>query len=105
MPLFSAFGPSTTSRLEHIFKYHKIWRRENEGLILSHAFGWLLNAVCLKTSFCKSNPELVLCLSHCQFMLTCIRASHMVENLQEKKKIYDGIIYDYKAASVKEVTN
>lgn len=38
-------------------------------------------------------------------MLTCIRASHMVENLQEKKKIYDGIIYDYKAASVKEVTN
>lgn len=39
-------------------------------------------------------------------MLKCIRASHMIENLQEKKKkIYDEIIYDYKAASVKEVTN
>lgn len=38
-------------------------------------------------------------------MLKCISASHMIENLQEKKKIYGGIIYDCKAASVKGVTN
>lgn len=76
-------------------------------LILSYALGCQKTPECclLKVLFCKSNPELVLCLSHCQFMLKWIRASHMIENLQEKKKIYDGIIYDYKAASVKEVTN
>lgn len=57
-------------------------------LILSHAVGCRKTSECclLKGLFCKSNPELILCLSHRQVMWKCISARHMIENLQENRK-------------------